>query len=252
MRHLALARHATIAALACAALCAACRRKSSTTGDAGPAASTPVIASAGPVIERHRAKVKPIADQRFELMNKLPPRVFSDTLHAPDNGPLVIGGATSNAPLLYDVGGKIEGLGYRIEDDAGKGLEDCYKLLHDGNIEHTFGKPEVPSAAEAERILARCESFKYLLIVRVWSTTEPNVNGYQTFSQGKVEGDVILFNIQTGKSFGGIHFKAQNTDNIKATTGSETDAFNRDLHANTVRAVTDAIHKRVPAATIAL
>ena len=250
-----MSRFATAArvAIACAALAGACRPKSTASSDAGAGASSAAPAPASSqVIEKHRAKVKPLADQRFDLMHKLPPRVFSDTLHAPDNGPLVIGGATSNAPLLYEVGGKSEGLSHRIEDDAGKALEDCYKLLHDGNIEHDYGKPVVPSAAETEQILSRCESFKYMLIVRVWSTTDPNMSGYQTFTPGKVEGDVLVFNIQTSKSLGGIHFKAANTENIKAVTGSENETFNRDLRANAARAITDAIRKRVPTATIAL
>ncbi len=236
---------------ACAALSGACRPKSSASTDAGASTAAPTP-SAGQAIEQHRAKVKPIADQRFNLMNKLPARVFSDTLHALDNGPLVLGGETSNAPLLYEVGGKFEGLSLRIDEAAGKLLEDCYKLLHDGNIEHDYGKPVIPSAAEAEHILSRCESFKYMLIVRVWSTTDPDVSGVSTFKPGKVEGDVLVFNIQTSKSLGGIHFKAANSENVKATTGSENEAFNRDLRANTARAITDAIHKHVPAAAIAL
>jgi hypothetical protein len=201
------------------------------------------------VIDRHRDKVKRLVDEENAILNKLPPHVYTDTLKPPDSGPVTIGGSDSNTPLLYPLGSYHP---YNVKDTAGDALDDCEHLVELGVVSHALFKDEVPTPFAAEGVLAGCESFKYLLVVRLWSAADPSVSGYQTFKAGHVEGDALLFNLQTGKSFGGVHFKAANSEQVNVGNGFTDQALEDDLRRNTARAISDGIRKHVPGATVTL
>ena len=61
----------------------------------------------------------------------------------------------------------------------------------------------------------RCEKLEYIAVIRTTRTVEPEVNAEEkTYQSGVLEGDVVVFDLDSKKSIGGFPFKVNNGEKV--------------------------------------
>jgi hypothetical protein len=211
--------------------------------DAAPADTGPTLAE---VIAKHKAAVEARKTKADAILEKLPPRLFADTLKAPSGAAPTIAQSGANTVIEYPDNDK-QDLDSRVTDDDH--LYTCHQIL-DGEKKIFNGHKDVPVTADmAETYLSRCEKYAYLLVVRSFTSTKPEMGGGGEFTPGAVDGDAILFDLSTGTSYGGVRFSAKNSAEFKAKAG-DLDPVDENLQQNSLTALREAITKHIPAANV--
>ncbi len=105
----------------------------------------------------------------------------------------------------------------------------------------------ISSASSGNAQLDHCTLLKYLIVVRLTTKVEPKMLPKKpgdidsTFSGGHFEGDVVVFNIDTGKHLGGYTVKAENKDVV-----GRNDTIYTDLYAALNAQIKDGFERNAP------
>jgi hypothetical protein len=170
-------------------------------------------------------------DAIVALTGKLPPHAFGDTVHAPPGPPVHLSDSPENAIVTYAKGDSLDDA-LRMAD----GLSFC-------DATRTTLKPEDMSSN-----LGLCEALQYVVVLRTFSFSQPRLEGSNMFVHGHVEGDATLFEIDSGKSFGGVHYSVRNpaVESVRPSDG--VTPLQQELGTLVYAAVRDAMSKHLPGA----
>lgn len=240
-----------------------CRRPKRESADAGAAAKAVTLDD---VVAEHRAKVQPKIDGVLKIAASLPKPTTHDGVKV-DHAPIrLLVGNTAKFAASGDAGSPAPNATMLDAEDLNG------DLTTDGNVKYPQGenilldcaamlkkKPPVTSSfhpdsnpGEARRVLAQCESFVYLLVVRSHTVHPPEANAtMHTFSAGHIEGDVLVFDIDNGKQLGGYKFSAKNASHLTLDENDPVPGLEKDLRAKLWEAVRDGLEKQAPGASVA-
>jgi hypothetical protein len=184
----------------------------------------------------------------------------------PDHGPIRLlvantsafargvdaGGKVANATILptEDLHGDMSTaaeLKYNAGEDM---LLDCGAIIHKKPLpSSSFNPASDPTATR--RVLEQCASFVYLLVVRTKTKTDPLVNqAARTFQGGHIDGDVMMFDIDTAKSLGGYHFTVKNSSTLQLDMNDPWSGLEKELRENMWASIRDAFEKLAPGSSI--
>ena len=134
--------------------------------------------------------------------------------------------------------------------DLANSPEIPFAAPHGGLSGCAFGLKEVRRAKDAEfftkETLRGCTKLKYLWVVRTTKVAKPkpgatavaNKTATTSFTAGAVDGEVLGYEIATGKLLGGYRFSARNSPTPEgANTGNADDVLEKDLTKNVTAAI---------------
>lgn len=101
-----------------------------------------------------------------------------------------------------------------------------------------------PRQLEAASISTQFDEFfalKYVVLIRTLLSAKPKVAGDSSFSPGFWQGDLMLFEIESGKCLGRVELSAVNDAQVKVRDGRSTSSLGADLLGNARNAVKAAL-----------
>jgi hypothetical protein len=167
------------------------------------------------------------------LSGKLPPRMARASLHIDGGKTLGETAEFIQAEDMSDLTKKdLSTESYRL---AGSAIFlTCARIVrkHDTSV------------SDARKLLERCAGAEFLVVIRHQHFTRPQANGGGTFTEGKVDGDVLVYSLPGGKLLGGFPYAAKSSDQA----GEQH--LDQDLQDNWARAMRDGLEKLQPRATL--
>lgn len=207
--------------------------------------------SAADVIVAKRAGVERtfVRLQALAPVAQSTPPVEAPSLAARDV-PLVLEGPGANTLLVY--AGDLQKPGVMDATAHLRSLDSlpvlqCGSLLGTGQyFGDTVARP-MPSVVGSH--LEACASARYVLVVREQHYAPPELSlETKSFTRGRYEADVLVFDLSTGKALGGFPVRATNDDRVSLLDG---DADHRrrlisNLESQVYDAIRAALQRNVP------
>lgn len=91
---------------------------------------------------------------------------------------------------------------------------------------------------------------QYIGIVRALSFSAPNVVSADEFTSGKIGGDVIVFDLESGAQLGAYQYSATNAPNVKVDISKKDDDLIFDLGSEGTRTIVHRFAALAPGASI--
>lgn len=128
---------------------------------------------------------------------------------------------------------------------------DSLPLLHCGALldrSTAFDSREKVSSSVAEGYLAACARLRFILVIRAKELVPPRAAvGATTFTRGHFIGDVVVFDVATGKMLGGFPVSAQNADDVTIVSGeNQQQRLLRNLEGAIYYALRGGLRKAFP------
>jgi hypothetical protein len=177
--------------------------------------------------------LRPAATARIEALQKLAPIIQASPKLTTDSVAAPAGAIKFGEPETFEA--VTAGLIYETNladlkafhnkdpqpmDKAGL-FNACGSLLDGTGFTSDHKKP---------RVLENCASARYVVMVRTLGRVKPVVNeADKTFTPGMHEGEVHVFDLDTGKSLGGFRFSEKNSDLVKTRGISNPTEIDMDL-----------------------
>lgn len=193
------------------------------------------------------APLRPAAAARIEALQKLAPtiqaspKLTADAVAAPA-GAIKFGNPEANdgatAGLIYEANladlTKFHNLDPQPMSGAGL-FNACGSLLNGTGFTADHNKPYV---------LENCANARYVVMVRALNRVKPVVNeADKTFTRGVYEGEVHVFDLDTGKSLGGFRFSETNEDVVTTRGISNPTEIDKALSSQVEYAIREGLTK---------
>lgn len=202
------------------------------------------------VVGEHRASL----DAKFAAIHSLEPDVTtadrnaSDRFQAPSSPVLLEPESRANAAVIHaeDLRDPAELAAVAVRTIRAQRLGECGSILRRKKYVSTLSDP-IPKVAES--YFEQCEAVRWVFVVRTFEHQDPLSLDDDSFTPGRFEGDVLLYEVATKKSFGGFKISVQSSRSVTvAGEASNSDRLASDFEANVFVAIDDEIRKHLPGA----
>lgn len=174
-------------------------------------------------------------------------RNASDSLQAPPTSIILEPESKANAAVIHaeDLRDPAAQAGVALRTLRTNQLGECGSILHKKKSLTTLADP-IPKVAES--YFEQCEAVRYLFVVRTFEHEAPQSVDEDSFTPGRFEGDVLVYELSSKKSFGGFKISVKSSSSITVVGEQTRDRLSGDFEANVFVAIDDAIRAQVPGA----
>jgi hypothetical protein len=225
---------------------------------AGAAAckSEPKVATVADVLPGYEPKIKAQLEKIRGIDRRVPPTT-TDGVRLPDRAdpkfdPPSYDGATLGL-MVYDADFA----------DPAAAASDKHRITLVGSLEgcekyvgmqssKDWGSRSLSPASDVERLLRQCASATYLGIIRVNRKRAPKISdaAKKEFVGGAAEGDVLFFDVATGKHLGGYAWKASTDSSMADYASRAQDKLDDNFTENIYKAIAAGFSKNISGGTL--
>jgi hypothetical protein len=202
------------------------------------------------VVSEHRStlEAKLAAIHELEPVVNAAERSASDTFEVPKDPVLLEPESKVNAAVIHaeDLRDPAELASVAVRTIRAQRLGECGSILRRKKHVSTLSDP-IPKVAES--YLEQCEAVRFLFVVRTFEHQDPQSVDDDSFTPGRFEGDVLLYEVATKKSYGGFKISVKSSPSVTAVgEANNSDRMASDFEANMFVAIDDAIRSHLPGA----
>jgi hypothetical protein len=233
-----------------------------------PAAAAPTTPTAPArtidgVIAPRKARIEAKLATALRIAGSVPRPSARDAVK-PERGPIVLlvgktdvvgkGDAQTRAGTatlvhLEDLSGDVSTRGNLPYASGEALLHDCAAIIHKKPPSSTFA-PESDLAA-TEVVLDQCLSLRHLLLIRTQKSGEPLVDAANSkYVPGFIEGDILVFDLDSGKHLGGYRFAARNGATLEVNLADPVRDLRLDVSKKLWGSIRDGLARSDPSSRV--
>lgn len=202
------------------------------------------------VVSEHRTPLEAKLAQIHQLEPVLnaAERSASDTFQVPTEPVLLEPESKGNAAVIHaeDLRDPAELAPVAVRTIRAQRLGECGSILRRKKYVSTLSDP-IPKVAES--YFEQCEAVRFVFVVRTFEHQDPQSVDNDSFTPGRFEGDVLLYEVATKKSFGGFKISVKSSQSVSVVgEANNGDRLASDFEANVFVAIEDAIRSHLPGA----
>jgi hypothetical protein len=201
------------------------------------------------VISEHKTAL----EAKFQEIHQLEPTVAaadrnaSDTLASPPPAIVLEPESKANAAVIHveDLKDPAAQASVALRTLRTKQLGECGSILRKKKYLTTLSDP-IPKVAAS--YFEQCEAVRYLFVLRTFEHEAPQALDDKSFTPGRFEGDILVYELATKKSLGGFKISVKSSATVTVVGDQTSDRLGGDFEANVFVAIDDAIRARIPGA----
>jgi hypothetical protein len=126
---------------------------------------------------------------------------------------------------------------------------DCAAIVAGKSPASTFSPSA--DAKQTSALLQQCASFTYLLVLVASKKTDPLVDkANKRFVPGHVEGDILVFDLASGKALGGFKVSGRNSDSLTVNMDDPWHDLEREMSQKLWTSIEAGLSSHVPGSSI--